>query len=134
MMLQGVIPIVLVGMALPIGLVACFLIVHEKPIMGAIDHGELFLVAANAAFGGCFVLVFSRPDQLVNAIIATFVTIIGIVVPCYALWAGLTVQVLMERPLTSDWIVIGGSGYAVIAMLVALSFVWLSYRPTSTPI
>lgn len=126
MMLHGIIPIVLVGYILPVGLIAGFLAMRQAPLVGAIEHGELFLVAANTAFAGSVVLVSSRPDRLLTSVIVTFVTVVFIVVPGYAFWAGLTTQALTHESFSPDFAIVGGGGYAVAAILVALVFIRFS--------
>jgi hypothetical protein len=126
MMLRGVIPILLVSVLLPVGLITGFLVLREAPLRGAVEHGELFLAAANAAFAGCVVLVSSRTDKLLSSMITSFVTVVFIVVPCYAFWAGLTVQEVTHGRFSSDFAIVGGGSYAVVAILVALVFVWVS--------
>lgn len=131
LLLQGVIPIVLVGIVLPIGLIACFLGLEESPLQGAVKHGELFLAAGNAAFTGCVVLVAARSDIIINAVIASFVVLITIVVPGYACWALLTVQGLLAKPYSESLAIFGGGFFVVIASVVALTFVKLAYRPVA---
>jgi hypothetical protein len=126
MMLRGVIPILLVGVLLPLGLILGFLVLREAPLRGAVENGELFLAAANTAFAGCVVLVSSRTDKLLSSMITSFVTVAFIVVPCYAFWAGLTVQEVTHGRFSSAFAIVGGGSYAVVAILVALVFVWVS--------
>lgn len=129
MMLQGVIPIVLVGIALPIGLIALVLAIENAPVGGAFDHGALFLAAGNAAFIGCVSLIAARSDRPINAMIASMVVLVSIVVPAYACWAVLTVRSLLEMEY-SQFLAVGvGGAYAALSAIVALVFVWLSYRP-----
>lgn len=129
MMLQGVIPIVLVGIALPIGLVALVLAIENAPVAGAFDQGVLFLTAGNAGFIGCASLIASRSDRPVNAMIASMVVLVSIVVPAYACWAVLTVRNLLGMEY-SHFLAVGVGGvYAVLSAIVALVFVRLSYRP-----
>jgi len=129
MMLQGVIPVILVGIVLPIGLIALALAIEDAPIRGAVDHGALFLAAGNAGFIGCVSLIASRVDRAVNAMIASIVVLVLIVVPAYACWAILTVRSLLEMEY-SEFLAVGvGGAFAVLAIVVALVFVRLSYRP-----
>jgi hypothetical protein len=131
MMLQGVIPIVLVGVLLPVGLIACFLALENGSVRGAVEHGELFLAAGNSAFTGCVVLVASRTDQVLNATIASLVVLVLIVLPAYACWGLLTVQELLDKHYSTSLATVGGGSFAVLAIVVALVFVWLSHRPPS---
>jgi hypothetical protein len=131
-LLQGVIPVVVVGVMLPIGFVGFFLAIWEAPISDAVGHGELFLSAANASFIGCLVLIVSRTDSLVNVLIASFFALLLIMLPAFGLWAALTVQSLLDKEYSEQLAILGGGAYALIATVVALVFVWLSYRPSIT--
>jgi uncharacterized membrane protein YidH (DUF202 family) len=128
MMLVGVIPVVLVGVVLPLGLIAGFLALDEGSPMEAVTHGELFLTAGNAAVTGCVALVSARHDRLINATIASFVVLLGIVLPCYGAWAFLAVQELQDRAYSEALAVIGGAGMTIAAVSVALVFVRLTCR------
>lgn len=129
MLLQGVLPIVLGGVILPIGLIAFFLAINHSPVTGAVDHGELFLAASNAGFIGCVTLVASRTDRAVNAMIASMFVLFGIVVPGYACWALLTVEGLLNNNYSEFLAVAVGGGLALTAMVVSLVFVRLPYHP-----
>jgi hypothetical protein len=130
MMLHGVIPVLLVGLLLPLGLVGLFLAADNGEAGAAIKHGELFLAAGNAAFTGCVVLVSSRLDQLLNAVIASLVVLVLIVVPAYGCWSFLTAQQLLQKPGSENLAIVGGGCFALVAIAVALVFVRLSYTPT----
>lgn len=127
MVLQGAIPIVVVGVLVPVGLVALFLALDAAPLARAVEHGELFLAAANSAFTGCVSLVAARRDKVLNATIASFVVLLMIVLPCYAAWAFLTVEELQGRQYSHALAVVGGGGMTIAAVIVALSFVALTY-------
>lgn len=129
MVLHGVIPIILVGAVLPIGLTAAFLAMQQEPLIGAIEHGELFLSAGNAGFVGCLVLLGSRTDAAVSVALASMCALILIMVPAFCFWAFLTVQSSLDKDYSEQFAIIVGGAYAVLASAVALVFVWLSYRP-----
>jgi hypothetical protein len=132
MMLHGVIPIVLVALVLPIGLVAGVLALEGGGVKGALDHGELFLAAGNAAFTGCLVLASARLDQPVNALIAATVVFIVLVLPAYGFWGVLTALDVLDKTYSRYLAIIGGGIFAGVAMVVSLCFVRLSYRPVTS--
>jgi hypothetical protein len=129
MLLQGVIPIVLVGFALPIGLLALVLALENGPIRSAVDHGELFIAASNAGFIGCIALIASRSDQAVNAMIAAMIVLFVIILPGYIGWAVLSVQGLLGKQYSDLWPIAIGGSWAVLGVAVGLVLVRLSYRP-----
>jgi hypothetical protein len=128
MILQGVIPIVLVGIFLPLGLTAFMLALEKAPIGDALEHGELFLAAGNTAFTGCIVLVTSRTDRALNATIAALAIHIAIILPAYACWAFLTVHALLDMDYSKELALVGGGIYAGLGAIVALILVRISYR------
>jgi hypothetical protein len=133
MLLHGGIPIVIVGIVLPLGLIAFFLAMQNEPIKGAVEHGELFLSAANAGFTGCLVLLVSRADESVNALIAALVALLLIMLPAFTCWAFLTAQGILDKDYSEQFAIIGGGSYALLATVVALVFVRLSYNPQIPP-
>lgn len=132
MILQGLIPIVLVGFFLPIGLVAAALAIENAPIFNAVDHGELFLAGANAGFIGSLTLVISRTDQTVNSMITAFLVLIVIIFPGYFAWALLSVQALLGREYSDVWPMEVGGTWAIVGVVVGMALVKLSYRPPTT--
>lgn len=132
MILQGLIPIVLVGFLLPIGLVAAALAIESAPIHSAVDHGELFLAGANAGFIGSITLVVSRTDQTVNSMITAFLVLIVVTFPGYFAWALLSVHALVGKEYPDVWPVEVGGTWAFVGVLVGMALVKLSYRPPAT--
>jgi hypothetical protein len=128
MLLQGVIPIVLVGLILPVGMTAFFLGIENASASAAIEHGDLFLAAGNSAFTGCIVLAASRHDSP-YAMIVTVAVLLAFVFPAYGAWALLTVQQILHKPYSTDIATVWGGIGAVVAAIIALVFVRLSYRP-----
>jgi hypothetical protein len=128
MVLQGVLPIILVGLMLPVGITAFFLALENAPVDSAIEQGSLFLAAGNSAFTGCIVLVSSRHDSP-NSMIATLLVLVGFVVPAYGGWALLTVQQILHKPYSTAIATVWGGIGAAVAIVIALVFVRLSYRP-----
>jgi hypothetical protein len=129
MLLHGVLPVLLVGLILPIGLPACFLGAQGASAWEAVKHGELFLSAGNAGFTGSLVLLSSRTDiQRAAALVAVVALILFMLIP-FCLWAFLTTQAILGKEYSEPFAIIGGSSYAVLAVVVALVLVRLSYRP-----
>jgi FtsH-binding integral membrane protein len=128
MILQGVIPIVLVGLVLPVGITAFFLAIENAPARAAIEHGELFLAAGNSAFTGCIILASSRYDSP-YAVGVTLVVLLAFVFPAYGGWAVMTVQDILHKPYSVDIATVWGTTGATVAAIIALVFVRLSYRP-----
>jgi hypothetical protein len=128
MVLVGVIPVLVVGVLVPLGLIAGFLALDETSAIDAVTHGELFLAGGNAAVTGCVALVATRHDNLLWATIAAFGVLLAIVLPCYGFWAFLTVQEMQDNDYSESLAVIGGGGFALVAVSVAMAFVRLTYR------
>lgn len=116
--LQAVLPILLMGVVLPIGLVALLLEIEGAPISDAVDRGELFLAGGNAAFTGCLVLISARPDKAVFASICTSFASIGVVLPCYAAWALITTAGARHADYSVDAAVKWGLAAAVAGLLL----------------
>jgi FlaA1/EpsC-like NDP-sugar epimerase len=130
MLLVGVIPIVIVGVLLPVGLIAAGLALSDGSAFDAIKHGELFLAAANAALAGCVALGAARTDRLALAVILAFLALLVIVIPSYVLWAILTVKELRNESYSESIAVVGGGGMTLAAIVVALGFVRLTCPST----
>lgn len=130
MLLQGVLPIVLVALVLPLGLTACFLAVKGAPVEDAMRHGELFLAGGNAAFTGCVVLLAARPDKALNAAIASLFSLVLLVVPCYGIWAFISVQALTKQSYAPEWAQTGGTVWALAGVASSMLFVRHAYRTT----
>jgi hypothetical protein len=120
MMLHAIIPIVLVGVVLPVGLVALFLAIDDQPISGAIDRGELFLAGGNAAFTGCLVLVAARPDRAVTASIVSLITSMFVVLPCYAAWAYVSVASHQDADYSVEMVIDWSVAAAIVGVTLAL--------------
>ena len=129
MLLQGVLPVMLVAVLLPIGMICFFLALRAMPISDAFAHGELFLAGGNAAFAGCIVLVAARPDEAVNAAIAAIFSLVLLVLPCYGIWAFISVGLLAGDTYVSSLVEVGGGAWAVAGITVSMAFVRYAYRP-----
>jgi hypothetical protein len=133
MVLQGVIPICLIGFAVPIGLIALALAIESAPMRGAVDHGELFLSASNAGFVGCISLIASRTDEAVNVMITAMIVLAVIILPGYVGWALLSVHAFHAKEYSDLWPIGIGGFWAVLGVAVGLALVRLSYRPALIP-
>jgi len=130
LLLQGVLPIVLIAVCLPLGLVVLFLAATAAPLRLAVSHGELFLAGGNASFAGCIVLLAARPDRALNAAIASLFALVLLVVPCYGLWAYISVDTLTKKSYATSVAEVGGAAWAVAGVVVSMAFVRYAYRPT----
>jgi hypothetical protein len=129
MLLQGVLPVMLVSVLLPIGLICFFLALRAMPISDAFSHGELFLAGGNAAFAGCIVLVAARPDEALNAAIAAIFSLVLLVLPCYGIWAFISVGLLDGDAYVKSLVEVGGGAWATAGVIVSMAFVRYAYRP-----
>lgn len=132
LLLQGVLPIVIVGVALPVGLVALFLAVKGASASGAIKHGELYLSGGNAAFTGCVALFSGRRGDRASVAIATLYVLMVVVVPCYATWAFFATQTALGETYSGTLATDGGAVSALAGSIVALTLIKLS-QPGSEP-
>lgn len=130
--LNWCIAILIVGVVLPLLMVAGALAVFESAVEGAISHGELFLAGGNATVTSSAVLMATRYDRPVNAAAAALAALLLIGVPSYGFWALLSAQVLLNRPYSVDFAVAGGTASAAVGLLVSCVFIWFaSTRPAS---
>lgn len=129
-LLLGVFGVVIVGVGLPVGLVAIALESSGgTSIPGAIRHGELWLAAANAAVAGCIALMASgRHNVLSRAIATLFVFALG-VIPCYTAWAAIVAHIHLGLDYSKAFAVDGGAVAAGSATLIGLSMVVAAYDP-----
>lgn len=130
-LLLGVLPIVVVSVCLPLGLVALFAAIAAAPLRLAVSHGELFLAGGNASFAGCIVLLAGRPERAVTAAIASLYALILLVVPCYGLWAFISVDTLTGQKYDLNLAELAGAGWAVAGIVVSMTFVRYAYSPNS---
>lgn len=127
--LLGIFGVLVVGVGLPLGLVAVMLESSSAgSIRGAVDHGELFLAAANAAIGGCVALIGSRRDNVLSRAIATLFVFAAVVFPCYAAWAAVTTHISLGLDYSEQFVVTGGCVAVVAAVVIALAMVAASYH------
>lgn len=125
--LQAVLPILLIGIFLPLGLTILVLGLDQIPLSHAFNHGELYLVGGNAAFTSCLILISNRPDQAVNTFIVSAVINWTVVVPCYLAWALLATSTARAAHYSTnvaiDWGVIAAiTGLLTAVVLVIYAF------------
>lgn len=128
-LLQALFPILIVGVVLPVGLVAIFLALSEAAIGEAVSHGELWLGAGNAGLIGCLSLIASRHDAGLNAAITTLYTMAIVVIPCYAFWAGFSVRVIEGEAYSKVLAAEGGAIAAGAAVMFGVALVMLASQP-----
>lgn len=122
-MLQAVFPILLIGILLPLGLTVLVLGVDQVSLSHAFDHGELYLVGANAAFTSCLVLISNRPDQAINTFIISSFISSTVVFPSYFVWALLSTAPARAAQYSTNLKVTWGIVAAVAGLVTALGLV-----------
>ena len=134
-LIQGVVGIVVGGLVLPVGLLALIL---ESNATGsahlAFTHGVFFLAGGNAALAGCVSLIAAR-RALPPAwgFVALFVLSFD-AVPCYALWASITVDTLLRRTYSTAFALHGGEIAGLGSTVLALCMVAAAYAsPDDAP-
>jgi hypothetical protein len=131
-MINGVLPVLVLGIGAPVGLVAFCLALKGKgaPIAVAVSHGELLLGAGNAALVGAFTYLAARPDK--NAVNGTIGAIVYIVLggmPNYVGWAYVTVAGIDRSGYSHGAATTYGLIAAGVTGLVSLWFVSETFRP-----
>lgn len=121
-------PIVVVGVGLPVGLVALFLAAKGNAADGAVAHGELYLSGGNAAFVGCVALFARHGKNRRNALIATLYVLMVLVVPSYAMWAFFATETILSESYSGVVAVQGGLVSAVGGALAGLTLICISQR------
>lgn len=127
-LLQGALPILIIGVLLPLGLIGLFRAAFGSPIVGTIEHGELYLSGGNAAFTGCLVFASSRIDIPAKVAMTVLPTLILLTLPCYALWALLSVLTSRGQKYSLAIATTGGAYAAGVCIVVGLIFVYFSHR------
>jgi hypothetical protein len=127
LMLQGVLPILIFGIVLPIGLVALLLWIDGAPVSDAVNRGELFLAGGNAAFTGCLVLIVARPDKAIAAAISCFFVSAAVVLPCYMAWAHISTAQARHAEYSVDQAIQGGLVATAAGVLLAAAFVGYAF-------
>jgi len=122
--LQGVFSAVIVGIALPVGLTAAFLLAQDESAGDAIRHGELFFAGGNAGMVGCISLMAARQAQGLNAAIVGLMASVAFVGPCYAFAAYFSAQAISHHEFSEHAATIGGAVVTVIGAAFALIAVW----------
>ena len=130
-MLNWFLPVVVVGMCLPVGLIAGYLAMSNGHASAAIDHGELYLAGGNAGVTGCVVVLTSRLDRLLTSTIVSLTVILLGVVPCYSFWAYLTSKAVLGEAYDRTLATSGGGVAAFAGALVAFVLVCYSHAPKS---
>lgn len=124
---QAVLPILFIGIVLPLGLTALVLGLDQIPLSKAVDHGELYLVGGNAAFTSCLVLISNRPDQAINTFIVSAVINFTVVFPCYLAWVLLATSTARETHYSTDVTIDWGFVAAIAGLLTAVVLVTYAF-------
>jgi hypothetical protein len=122
-LLNWCVAVLVVGVLLPLGMVAIFLEASSGSIGTTVEHGELFLVSGNATVTASTVLLATRLDQLLDAVIASFCAILLIAVPSYGIWAYMTTQSLLGGSYNLDFAVKGGWIMLAVGLTTSFAFV-----------
>jgi fumarate reductase subunit D len=127
-LLQGVFAILVIGVLLPLGLLALFLMVNGASLSSAVDRGELYLAGGTASFAASVGFVAARQHQPFGSLLSLLFVVAFVVLPCYALAALCNVHATIDEPLADKWVIGLGAIYGGIGVLVALALVWWSTR------
>lgn len=125
--LQAIVPILLIGVVLPIGLVALLLLIDGASLSGAVDHGELFLAGGNAAFIACLLLMSARPDRAMGVFVVCQLAFVLVVLPSYAAWAHVTALSAQHDDYSEAMTVQGGLVATAAGLIVAIICVVYSF-------
>lgn len=122
---QGVLPIIVAGLVLPIGLVALFLAATGDSPSPAVSRGELFLAGGTAGFIGA--LVFATARQSTGRSVAVFTVLVLWVLPTYALWAFMAVREIQGHENPTAVVETGGFVCSTFGVCTGLALVVLAY-------
>jgi hypothetical protein len=107
-------------MVLPILFICVFLAATNRPFLGeSVEHGELFLAAANCAVSGAVILL-ARTRKRQWAGLASALVILLLAAPCYAAWALLAVRALAGESYSSSFAIQGGLLTAAVSGVTSL--------------
>lgn len=126
--LNWLLPVAVIGVALPMLLVALLLLAGDQDASGAFTHGELFVGAANASVTGATVLLVARYDEPASALVGAMLIILLISLPSYAISAYMTTQALLDKPYSHDFATRGGAVATAVALAASLACVFAA-RP-----
>ncbi len=126
---NGVLPVIVLGVLLPVGAVAFCLALKGAPVRQSVEHGELLLGAGNAAMVGSFTYLASRPsDSVIGTAGALCYLIFGGVFP-YLGWASIAVDVITDakysHAATEQW----GAAAVIATAAMSLYCVSKTFRP-----
>jgi hypothetical protein len=115
-LLNWAVGIVGVAVALPLLLTVVNLLIADLDVSQAVDHGELYLGGANATVTSAVLLLASRTDDFVNAVLLSLVAILFIAIPCYGIWS----YALVESQAQKHYNVVVASQWGWVALLIGL--------------
>ncbi len=105
-------------MGLPVMLVALFAAADSRPMSEAVEHGELFLSAANGVVAGVVVFLSSRGSGVGGVVAAGILLVMA--APSYAVWALFTTRSLALESYDKGFAVNGGWAFAGVGAIVSL--------------
>lgn len=120
-------PVVIVGTALPLGLVTLY-VAGGREFQAAVRHGELFLAAGNAVVSSSLVLIATRRPGDTPAGPGVIIAYLLVVVPCYGYWAHIQSDVLLTRTFNSDLSTRGGAVAICVALILSFCFALTASR------
>lgn len=129
-MIHWALPILVIEMLLPFGLVAGFLAASGGAIHGTLEHGELFLAAGNATVTGGMVLATARIGPGANGAIQAISAMSVLAVPSYSFWALLASGIVASRVQSRPFAGWGGLVAIVLSLGVSFYFVLVASRGT----
>jgi hypothetical protein len=128
LLLEWVLGCLVAAMGLPVALIALLLLAVSRPIAGAVDHGELFLAAANGVVVGVVTLLTRSAKGGVEIGILALLLLLLLAVPSYLLWAYMTMRALAQETYNLDLAVRGGWGFAIVGAIASLGMVVIASR------
>lgn len=126
-LVQAVLPILVFGIVLPIGLVALLLWLDGKSVSDAVNGSELFLAGGNSAFTGSLVLLGARPDKAIGATISCVFVSALVVLPCYLAWAYISTAQVRHADYSAHKAIQGGLIATAVGLLLASVLVWYAF-------
>lgn len=127
--INGVLPILVLGLGVPVGTVAVLLLLKSAPLGDAFDHGELLLGAGNAALVGVFAFLSDRPNDSLNVTLAAIVYTVLVGMASYVGWAYVSVEGLTNAPYSHSAALYLGGGFTLLSVGVSLYLVSKTFRP-----
>jgi hypothetical protein len=123
---QWLLPVIVIGIAAPIGLIAAGLALDNFSLKTALDNGELWLVGGNSLATSACLLMALRRDRIEAGISALLAG--GLFYYC---WATVSTQTIEHRPVDLRLAVDGGWIALGLGVVVSLVFTLLAWSGRS---